>query len=238
MPEPVLAVTGLFAGYGRGDIVHGAALEVGPQEIVTIIGPNGAGKSTLLKAIAGVVRPRAGRVMVGARDLSGLAASEVARAGVAYVPQEANVFRTMTVAENLELGAWTDRSQYRERLGMVEGIFPVLRDKARVRAGLLSGGQRQMVAFAMALMVKPIVLLLDEPSAGLAPAMVDQMLATIEAVNGAGVAILMVEQNAKQALAVSHRGIVMSGGRVATEGAAATLAADRAIGELYLGVEA
>ncbi len=231
-----LRIEGLRAGYGQADIVHGVSLSVARAEMVTIIGPNGAGKSTLLKAAAGAVRPRPGSsVTVAGREVAGLPASEIARAGVAYVPQEANVFRSLSVRENLELGAWSDRRRIADGLARVHAIFPVLSERAGARAGLLSGGQRQMVAFAMALMLEPAVLLLDEPSAGLSPVMVDQMFEAIIAVNRTGVAILMVEQNAVQALKISNRGVVMAAGAVAATGTAADLLADRSVAELYLG---
>jgi ABC-type branched-subunit amino acid transport system ATPase component len=234
----LLEVTDLVVGYGRGDIVHGVSLNVTPGEIVTIVGPNGAGKSTLLKSIAGVVAPKSGTVKIAGHDITGRAASSAAAAGVGFVPQEANVFRSLTVAENLKIGAWIDPKNTAKRMREVEAIFPVLTEKMRTRAGLLSGGQRQMVAFGMALMLGPKVLLLDEPSAGLSPVMVDQMLDTIAAVNRAGIAVLMVEQNAVAALQISHTGIVMASGRIAMKAEAAALLADRSVGELYLGAEA
>ncbi len=238
MSEALLEVADLVVGYGRGDIVHGVSLSVAAGEIVTIVGPNGAGKSTLLKAVAGVVPPRAGSVRIAGVDLAGRPPSAAASAGIGFVPQEANVFRSLTVAENLKIGAWIDPARRDERWREVLRIFPVLESKLRVRAGLLSGGQRQMVAFGMALMLGPKVLLLDEPSAGLSPLMVDQMLDTVAAVNRAGVAVLMVEQNAVAALQISHTGVVMASGRVAMKASAAALLSDRSVGELYLGTAA
>jgi ABC-type branched-subunit amino acid transport system ATPase component len=238
MSDVLLEVSDLVVGYGRGDIVHGVSLTVTPGEIVTIVGPNGAGKSTLLKSIAGVVAPKSGTVKIAGVDITGRAASAAAAAGVGFVPQEANVFRSLSVAENLKIGAWIDPKHTAQRMREVEAIFPVLTEKMRTRAGLLSGGQRQMVAFGMALMLGPKVLLLDEPSAGLSPVMVDQMLDTIAAVNRAGIAVLMVEQNAVAALQISHTGIVMASGRIAMKAEAAALLADRSVGELYLGAVA
>lgn len=235
MSEALLEVEDLIVGYGRGDIVHGVSLQVAPGEIVTIVGPNGAGKSTLLKAIAGVVKPRAGSVRIAGLDVAGKSASAAAGAGLGFVPQETNVFRSLSVAENLAIGAWIEPRRMSDRRAAVEAIFPALTEKMAVRAGLLSGGQRQMVAFGMALMLGPKVLLLDEPSAGLSPVMVDQMLDAIVTVNRTGVAVLMVEQNAVAALNISHRGIVMASGRVALAGEAKALLADRSVGELYLG---
>jgi len=235
MSDALLQVEGIHAGYGRGDILHGVSLEARVGEIATIIGPNGAGKSTAIKAIAGLVRPRQGSIRIGGEEIAGLAASEVARRGVGFVPQEANVFRQLTVTENLEMGAWIDRQHFQERLERVHRLFPILRERAGARAGNLSGGQRQMVAFGMALMVEPRVLLLDEPSAGLSPALVGQMFETIQSVNQAGIAVLMVEQNATQALKISQRGYVMAAGQVAMAGEAEALLDSAEVSELYLG---
>ena len=233
--QALLQVEGIYAGYGRGDIIHGVSLEACEGEIATIIGPNGAGKSTAIKTIAGLVSRRAGSIRVGGDEIGGLAASEVARRGVSFVPQEANVFRQLTVIENLQMGAWIDREHYAERLDRVHRLFPILKERASVRAGNLSGGQRQMVAFGMALMVQPRVLLLDEPSAGLSPTMVEQMFETIQSVNKTGIAVLMVEQNAIQALKISQRGYVMAAGQVAMAGDAAVLLDSAEVSELYLG---
>lgn len=232
---PLLDVRDLTVGYGRGDIVKGVSLTMTADEVVTVIGPNGAGKSTLIKAVAGVLRPRAGRVWVDGTELTGQPASHVARYGLAYVPQEANVFRSLTVAENLAMGAWLAPSAARERRERVYTLFPVLRARAGVRAGKLSGGERQMAALGMALMLAPRVLVLDEPSAGLAPTMVGQMLDTVATVNAAGIAVLMVEQNAVRALQLSHRGIVLAGGEKRLDAPAQELLASRDVGDLYLG---
>ncbi|MGF1528678.1 MAG: ABC transporter ATP-binding protein [Candidatus Competibacterales bacterium] len=234
-PTPLLTVEGVYAGYGRGDIVKGVDLVVHPGEIVTLLGPNGAGKSTLIKAICGVVKPRRGHVHLGDQPLQGRSPAAIARAGLAYVPQEGNVFRTLTVAENLEMGAWIDPQPLATRRQGVWQLFPELEAKRRIRAGLLSGGQRQMVALGMALMVEPKVLLLDEPSAGLSPVRVEELFDVVKRVNDGGVAVLMVEQNAVQALAISHRGYVLAAGQVALEGTARALLTDRDVGTLYLG---
>ncbi len=234
----LLEVSGVSAGYGRGDIIHEVTLEARAGEIATIIGPNGAGKSTLIKTVAGLLTPSRGTITVDGARVDGLAASEVARRGIAFVPQEANVFRQLTIAENLAMGAWTDRARLAERRAEVEALFPLLKERPRARAGTLSGGQRQMVAFAMALMVAPKVLLLDEPSAGLSPALVEEMFAVVRRVNAAGVAVLMVEQNATQALKISHRGYVMAAGRVAMADTAERILASEEIAELYLGTRA
>ena len=238
MSEALLEVRGLTTGYGRTQIVHGADVSVASGEIVSVIGPNGAGKSTLLKAIAGVLPVTGGSARMGDTNLAGLNPARIAAAGVAYVPQEANVFRQMTVTENLAMGAWTDGRDRAARAESVLELFPDLRDRLTTRAGNLSGGERQMVAFGMALMVAPKLLLLDEPSAGLSPKLVDDMFAAVTRVNATGVAVLMIEQNALQALRISHRGVVMAAGNVAMTDRAEALLASRDVSELYLGTRA
>jgi branched-chain amino acid transport system ATP-binding protein/neutral amino acid transport system ATP-binding protein len=217
------------------EIVRGAALTVDAGEIVALIGPNGAGKSTLLKLIAGLLRPRAGRVVLGDRDIAGLAAPDISRLGLAFVPQERNVFGTMTVAENLEMGGFIDRAQMRPRMDELYARFPMLADKRRAAARTLSGGQRQILAMAMALMNAPALLLLDEPTAGLSPRAAEELFGTIVALNQDGVAILMVEQNALEALEVSARAYVLVQGRAEREGVAADLVADPTVRDLFLG---
>lgn len=235
MTESLLQVRNISAGYGKGDIVHGVDMDVEAGKIATIIGPNGAGKSTVIKTIAGVLRRSEGSILIGDDEISTKTPSEIARYGVSYVPQEANVFRQLTVLENLQMGSWIDPSREQERLKSIYELFPILRERAKVFAGNLSGGQRQMVAFGMAMMVEPKVLLLDEPSAGLSPAMVNQMFNIVKAVNRLGVAVLMVEQNAIQALRISDFGYVMAAGQVAMSAPAVELLQSRQVSELYLG---
>ncbi|MET4805526.1 ABC transporter ATP-binding protein [Limibacillus sp. MBR-115] len=235
MTGPLLAVEGLCAGYGKGDIIKDVTFELSAGGITTIIGPNGAGKSTLIKTLAGVVRPRMGSVRVDGDDLTGMVANRMAAHGVAYVPQEANVFRSLTVQENLEMGAWTATDTRHERMARVFELFPVLQERSAVRAGNLSGGQRQMAAFGMAMMVAPRLLLLDEPSAGLSPKMVGQMFETVRRVNETGVGVLMVEQNAIQGLGIADRGIVMAAGEIKLNLPASELLDNAEVGELYLG---
>lgn len=235
MSEPILKVSGVYAGYGKGDIVHDVSMSLSAGQIVTIIGPNGAGKSTFIKTVAGLVQRRTGSITVDDHEIGGLPPSDVARCGVSFVPQEYNIFRSLTVAENLEMGAWIAPRQLAARRQKVFELFPVLEEIQDNRAGNLSGGQRQMVAFGMAMMVDVQILLLDEPSAGLSPAMVEHMFATIRRVNEKGVAVLMVEQNAIQALRFSDSGIVMAAGRMVMQASAAELLASKEIGELYLG---
>jgi len=232
----LLDVSELRGGYAAADeIVRGAALRVEPGEIVALIGPNGAGKSTLLKMIAGLLRPRGGHVRFKDREIAGLAAPDVSRLGLSFVPQERNVFGTMTVAENLEMGGFLDRAQMRPRMDELYQRFPMLADKRRAAARTLSGGQRQILAMAMALMNAPALLLLDEPTAGLSPRAAEELFGTIVALNKDGVAILMVEQNALEALAVSARAYVLVQGRAEREGAADALAADPTVRDLFLG---
>jgi branched-chain amino acid transport system ATP-binding protein/neutral amino acid transport system ATP-binding protein len=234
--SPFIEVVDLVSGYGKAEIVKGVNMKVYPGEITTIIGPNGAGKSTFLKTIAGVVTVFSGEVRIHGRNVANRNASEIAQSGVAYVPQEYNVFRTLSVLENLEMGAWTVKGDITDRLEDVFDIFPDLRAKKHDLAGNLSGGQRQMVAFGSALIVQPKVLLLDEPSAGLSPKLVQEMFDTIRHVNAQGVGILMVEQNAVQALEMSDRGFVLAAGQESMSGKASDLLADAEMGELYLGV--
>lgn len=232
----LLEVSELRGGYAAADeIVRGAALTVQPGEIVALIGPNGAGKSTLLKLVAGLLRPRAGRVRFKDRDIAGLAAPDISRLGLSFVPQERNVFGTMTVAENLEMGGFLDRAETRRRMDELYARFPMLADKRRAAARTLSGGQRQILAMAMALMNAPALLLLDEPTAGLSPRAAEELFATIVGLNRGGVAILMVEQNALEALAVSARAYVLVQGRDEREGRAAELAEDPRVRDLFLG---
>lgn len=238
MSDVFFRAEGVYSGYGRGDIVSDVNVAVEAGSIMTIIGPNGAGKSTFIKTLAGVVQRRMGRILIDGHDVGGLPPSEVSRHAIAYVPQEHNVFRSLSVIENLEMGAWIEPGKFKSRMESVLELFPALRTLRMVKAGNLSGGQRQMVAFGMALMVEPKLLLLDEPSAGLSPAMVEQMFEAIRQVRERGIAILMVEQNAMQALQISNFGTVMSAGRVAMTGPASELLTNREVAELYLGTRA
>ena len=233
----ILATDGLVAGYSAEvDILAGVSIAVGEREIVTVVGPNGAGKSTLMKAVFGLLTPKAGRITLHGRDIAGRRPSEIARLGMAYVPQRENVFESMTVLENLELGA-TPRPglAVRPRIEALLALFPRLAERRRQAVGTMSGGERQMVAMARALMPEPSVLLLDEPSAGLAPLFVEAMFEQVEAINRAGVTILMVEQNARRALALSHRGYVLDLGQNRFTGTGQALLDDPRLAELYLG---
>jgi branched-chain amino acid transport system ATP-binding protein len=233
----VLRVEDLVAGYVPGvDILRGVHAEVREGEIVTIVGPNGAGKSTLVKSLVGILRPRAGRIVLRGEEITGLSGHEIVHKGVAYVPQRDNVFPSLTVEENLELGALRrSGTAVEDRIAEVVALFPVLGKRGRQQAGSLSGGERQMLALGRALMAEPAVLLLDEPSAGLSPALVGAMFEKIVEVNAAGVTILMVEQNARQALALSSRGYVLDVGQNRFEGRGSELLDDPQVGRLYLG---
>jgi branched-chain amino acid transport system ATP-binding protein len=232
----LLSATGIVAGYGAQDeILKGIDLVVGKGEIVGIIGPNGAGKSTLLKTIAGLLRPRAGIVTLHGRDITSQSPPEISRLGVAYVPQELNIFPTMSVRENLEMGGYIDPKGAGRRIEAVFIRFPVLGEKRRHAARTLSGGERQILAMAMALMVEPAVLLLDEPSAGLSPVAAERLFDAIAQINADGVSIAMVEQNANEALAISDRAYILVDGKNISTGPAEALAADPEIRRLFLG---
>jgi len=232
----LLVASNVVAGYGAQDeILKGVDLVVAEDEVVCIIGPNGAGKSTLLKAIAGLLRPKLGSVTLGGRPIAGLPAREISRLGLAYVPQEFNVFPTLSVRENLEIGGYIDRKAAARRIEGVLARFPVLAGKQRHAARTLSGGERQMLAVAMALMVEPTLLLLDEPSAGLSPLAAERLFDAIVEIHKAGIAIAIVEQNANEALAISDRAYLLVDGKNSRTGAAKALAADPQIRRLFLG---
>jgi branched-chain amino acid transport system ATP-binding protein len=239
-PEPsgdaVIEVREVVAGYvPEVDILTGCNLTVAPAEFVGIIGPNGAGKSTLLKAVLGMVTIRSGSVHLAGEDITGKRADQLVQRGVGFVPQTRNVFPSLSVLENLEMGCFLRPSVYDERLEIVLSMFPRLKERASIRAGSLSGGERQMVAMGRALMLDPKVLLLDEPSAGLSPALQDQVFLQCRTINDAGVAVLMVEQNARRCLQVCDRAYVLDQGRNAYTGRGRELLSDPKVIELYLG---
>jgi len=225
----------LYGGYGGVDILNGANIRVAADEIVVIIGPNGAGKSTLIKAVFGLVPVRQGRVAFDGATITNRRPDALVALGMSYVPQERNVFPTLSVAENLEMGAYTRSDDYSADIAEIFDLFPVLAERRRQPAGLLSGGQRQMVAIGRALMVKPRLLLLDEPTAGLSPKFVEEILERIVAINKRGIAVLMVEQNARRALELAHRGYVLVMGATRFEDTGANLLANREVGEAFLG---
>lgn len=232
----VLEAKDLVAGYLPDvDILNGCNLTLRRGELVGIIGPNGAGKSTLVKTIFGLVPVRSGNVLLGGQDITNLDAHQLVARGVGYVPQTRNVFPSLSVVENLEMGLYLRADLWEERYAFVCDVFPLLADRARQRAGLLSGGERQMVAMGRALMMDPKVLLLDEPSAGLSPVNQDGVFDRIESINDAGISIIMVEQNARTCLQICDRGYVLDQGRNAYTGTGRELLADPKVIELYLG---
>jgi len=231
----LLSVENLVAGYGPVDILQGVSLSVDAGQIAVIIGPNGAGKSTAMKAIFGLAQVRGGKVLFDEVEITRQPADALVARGIAYVPQERNVFRSLSVRENLEMGAFLKPGNIARRIEEVLVLFPPLREKLKQPAGELSGGQRQMVAMGRALMLEPRLLMLDEPTAGLSPLYMDQIFERIIAVNKTGVGVLLVEQNAKQALAIGHTGYVLATGRNRFTDSAANLLANREVAESFLG---
>ena len=231
----LLHAQGVVAGYvPEADVLNGVSVHVDEGEIVTIVGPNGAGKSTLIKTVFGLLLPRSGSIVFRDEEITGRKPHDITRLGLSYVPQLDNVFPTLTVDENLEMGS-LDRSTTRARIDRMYELFPRLGERPRQAVGTMSGGERQMVAMARALMPDPQLLLLDEPSAGLAPAFVDAIFEKVAEVNHSGVTIVMVEQNARRALAMSHRGYVLDLGAEKFEGPGQELLEDPKVAELYLG---
>ncbi|MBW1698163.1 MAG: ABC transporter ATP-binding protein [Deltaproteobacteria bacterium] len=231
----ILKVDNISAGYGEADILHQVNLRVEPGQIVSIIGPNGAGKSTLLKTIFGILKPSQGTVTLNDEDITRLRPDKIAQRGISYVPQVNNVFPSLTIEENLEMGAFIRTDDYSKRLEEIYELFPVLKERKKQKAGHLSGGQRQMVAMGRALMVDPRVLLLDEPSAGLAPVLVGTIFEKITEINATGVSIIIVEQNAREALKMAHHGYVLAMGRNVLDDTGKALLENEEIGRLYLG---
>jgi branched-chain amino acid transport system ATP-binding protein len=234
--EPLIVIDDVVAGYvPRVNILNGVNLVLAPGELIGIIGPNGAGKSTMLKALFGLITINSGVVTYKGEDISGLKAHELVERGIGYVPQVANVFPSLTVEENLEMGVFLRPKKAAERIEVVGGMFPRLAERLTQRAGSLSGGERQMLAMGRALMMEPEVLLLDEPSAGLSPALQDQVFIRAKEINRTGVSIIMVEQNARRCLQICDRGYVLDEGRNAYTDTGAALLHDPKVIELYLG---
>ena len=231
----VLRIDNLSGGYGEADIIHGISLEINAGEIVVVIGPNGAGKSTAMKAVFGLLRLSGGRVHLAGEEITNMDPAQVVNKGVCYVPQTNNVFPTLTVHENLEMGAYIRKDDFRSRLEEIYEMFPPLAEKKKQAAGELSGGQRQMVAMGKALMLEPTLLMLDEPTAGLSPLYRNEIFQIIRQINDSGVPILMVEQNAKQSLAVASRGYVLVDGQNRTTGKGTDLLNDPEIAKMFLG---
>lgn len=231
----ILEVSELVAGYDGLEIVRGVSLHVDPGEMVAIIGPNGSGKSTLLKAIVGLVDVSKGRVCFSGQDITHLRSHEIVALGLAYTPQVENIFPSLTVEENLEIGGYLYRAGLRSNIARAYELFPDLEVRRRAPASHLSGGQRQMLALARTLMVEPKVVLLDEPSAGLSPRMMDLVFDKVAAIQRSGISILIVEQNAYMALSLSARVYVLAMGRSVWEGATSDLLKDEDVRKLYLG---
>lgn len=225
----------MTGGYGGADILHDCTIGVAPGEIAVIVGPNGAGKSTAMKAVFGMLNLREGQVTIGGRDITGLSPQDRVRQGMGFVPQTGNVFTTMTVEENLEMGAFIREDDIAPTMEQVFDLFPILREKRRQPAGELSGGQRQQVAVGRALMTKPEVLMLDEPTAGVSPIVMDELFDRIIEIARSGIAVLMVEQNAKQALNIADTGYVLVQGRNRYTGTGQELLADPEVRRAFLG---
>jgi branched-chain amino acid transport system ATP-binding protein len=233
---PVLAAEGIVAGYTREvDVLRGCSIEVRPGELVGVIGPNGAGKSTLIKAVFGLLSVRGGTVRLHGEETTNRPAHELVQRGVGYVPQLQNVFPALTVEENLRMGTYLRPKAYARQAAAMEELFPVLAARRKQKAGSMSGGERQMLAMARALMMDPQLLLLDEPSAGLSPVYQDQVFDRVREINATGIAVLMVEQNARRCLQICARGYVLDQGRNAHTGAGMDLLHDEKVIELYLG---
>jgi branched-chain amino acid transport system ATP-binding protein len=235
--EPVLQVRGIDASYGKVQILHDVSLAVFPGEVVSIIGPNGAGKSTVLKSVMGILRPGQGEILFQDEPITGLRTDLIVRRGIAYVPQGRIVFRQMSVVENLEMGAYTvaDKAEMRRTMEQVFAMFPRLAERRKQMAGTMSGGEQQMLAMGRALMVEPRLILMDEPSLGLAPMFVEMVFEKLTDLKKTGLTLLLVEQNAVKSLSISDRGYVLELGRNRFTGSGAALLADNRVRRLYLG---
>tara|TARA_B100001564_G_scaffold187885_1_gene157775 strand:+ start:145 stop:861 length:717 start_codon:yes stop_codon:yes gene_type:complete len=236
MNKTVIECNGIAAGYVKGlNILQGVDLIVHEKEIVSIIGPNGAGKSTLLKAIMGIINISGGRFFINGLEKTNTPTHQIVSEGVGYVPQVENVFPSLTIEENLEIGSWSVKDNIKQSISKIFGDFPMLKERQKDKAGNLSGGQRQILALARALVTSPSILLLDEPSAGLSPVAIKEVFEIVKEINSRGVAILLVEQNATRALNFSDRGYVLDQGRNAYQGKGQELLNDPRVVDLYLG---
>ena len=231
----LLEVKDVVAGYGETDILNDLSIELLEKEIVSIIGPNGAGKSTLLKTIFGLLTPKKGSIKLRSDDITGLSPDRIVLKGMGYVPQVENVFPSLTVHENLEMGAFIRTDDYRDKLDEIYALFPILLNRKTDKVGRLSGGMRQMVAMGRALMLDPKILLLDEPTASLSPLLVGMIFEKIIDINRTGIAMMIVEQNARETLKISDRGYVLVMGRKVFEDSGRALLKNEEIGKLYLG---
>jgi len=236
MASAILELRNLVAGYGPIEVLHGISLQVQPSEIVCVIGPNGAGKTTLLRSIFGLTDIKSGEILFEGKEITRLKTHQLVHEGIAFVPQERNIFPTLTVQENLELGVHgVSSGQLDESLEKVFQRFPILKERRTQRAGTLSGGERKMLAIGIGLMSNPKVMLLDEPSLGLAPKLVESLFTHIEEINAAGTTILLVEQNARRALTIADRGYVLDLGTIKFEGGGKELSNDKRVQKAYLG---
>ncbi|MEL6910753.1 MAG: ABC transporter ATP-binding protein [Cyanobacteria bacterium J06643_13] len=236
MTTNLLEVKNVYAGYVKDlNILQGINFQIAPGELVAVIGPNGAGKSTLAKAIFGLLTPQQGQIIFKGKNIAGLKSDKIVKRGMCYVPQITNVFASLSVEENLEMGAFIRSGSLDHLKQKIYTMFPKLGSRRRQKAGTLSGGERQMLAMGKALMLEPDLLLLDEPSAALSPILVNSVLEQVKAINQTGTAIVLVEQNAKKALAMADRGYVLENGRDRYEGRGIDLLEDPKVGELYLG---
>ncbi|HEY9641577.1 MAG TPA: ABC transporter ATP-binding protein [Coleofasciculaceae cyanobacterium] len=235
-PTPLLLVEDIYAGYMKDlDILQGVNFRIDPGELVVVVGPNGAGKSTLAKTIFGLLTPHRGKIMFQGENIVGLKSNQIVPRGMCYVPQISNVFPSLTVEENLEMGAFVRSGSLKELKDRVFALFPRLVERRKQRAGTLSGGERQQLAMGRALMLQPSLLILDEPSAALSPLLVNSVFELIQQINHNGISIILVEQNARKALAMAHRGYVLESGRDRFEGRGVDLLNDPKVGQLYLG---
>ncbi|OWT60375.1 ABC transporter ATP-binding protein [Candidimonas nitroreducens] len=233
---PLLKVDGISCGYGDTEILRHVSMTVAEREIVCIIGPNGAGKSTLMKTVFGLLHPREGSIDFGGEDISRKVPHQIVKLGMCFVPQVANVFTALSVEENLEMGAFTlPKGELEASKQRIYDMFPRLRERRRQAVGKMSGGERQLVAMGSALMLEPRLLLLDEPTAALSPKLVDEIFERVARINESGIAIMMVEQNARQSLQMAHRGYVLANGENRHEGTGKELLDDPNVGRLYLG---
>jgi ABC-type branched-subunit amino acid transport system ATPase component len=237
MSEPLLAMDGVVAGYGGGDVLRGVTFGVPEGDITCVVGPNGAGKSTVMRVISGLLRPRLGTVTLRGEKLNGKSPRQILDLGVVQVPQNHSLFKDMTVHENIDLGGYTikDRSQVGKRTDAVYDLFPQVRGWAQMKAGALSGGQQRLVEFARALMLDPVLILLDEPSMGLSPIVLKSVFDAAKQMNAGGATVLLVEQNARAGLKFSNHGVVMENGTVRLSGTGREVLEHPEIGELYLG---
>jgi len=237
LAESALVLDGVVAGYGGGDVLRGVTFSVPESSVTCVVGPNGAGKSTLMRVISGLLRPRLGTVTLRGEKLTGKSPRQVLKMGVVQVPQNHSLFKDMTVRENIDLGGYIlpDRALVAKRMDTVFDLFPQVRDWAGKRAGELSGGQQRLVEFARALMLDPALILLDEPSMGLSPMVLKSVFAAVRQMNAGGATILLVEQNARAGLKLSHHGVVMENGTVRLTGTGKEVLEHPEIGELYLG---